>query len=175
MADYKAPKHRGLNDHYHFCLEHVQAYNRSWNFFEGMSDEEVLEQINRDRYGDRPTWKYATYAEAEEYIRQRSWDNFRAYEDVGPGSQSSKKDRDNNNSSAGNESTEFKAMAIMGLSPPITFPEIKKIYRQLVKKYHPDLNQGCKKAEDRLKEINMAYTVLKGAYEKYDKLVRKHS
>lgn len=139
-----------------------------------MSDDEILEHINRDRYGDRPTWKYATYAEAEEYIRQRSWEHFRAHDDFSQGQSSNSRERESN-SNINTESTEVKAIAIMGLTPPLTFTEIKQSYRQLVKKYHPDLNQGCKKAEDRLKEINMAYTVLKGAYEKYDKLMKKRS
>lgn len=41
--------------------------------------------------------------------------------------------------------------------------EIKKNYRRLSKKYHPDLNQGNKVAEKRFKEINEAYSVLSSA------------
>lgn len=170
---YKAPKHRGLNEHYSFCLEHVQEYNKSWNFFEGMSDQEVMDHVNKARYGDRPTWRYATYAEAEEFIRQRSWDDFRSHDENDTGDKRRRSEESHRNLS--HESTEFKAMSIMGLNPPITFQDIKTTYRQLVKKHHPDLNEGCKKAEDRLKEINMAYTVLKGAYEKYDQLMGKKS
>ena len=39
--------------------------------------------------------------------------------------------------------------------------EIKKSYRKLAMKYHPDQNQGDKKAEQRFKEINEAYATLK--------------
>ncbi len=39
--------------------------------------------------------------------------------------------------------------------------EIKKKYRQLAKKYHPDRNHGSKKAEEKFKEISEAYNVLK--------------
>ncbi len=38
--------------------------------------------------------------------------------------------------------------------------EIRKSYRRLARKYHPDLNPGDKAAEDRLKDINVAYTYL---------------
>jgi len=64
----------------------------------------------------------------------------------------------------------YEAMAIMGLEPPLTFDAIKLKYRELALKHHPDRNQGCKKSEELLKTINMSYTVLKLAYEKFDKL-----
>ena len=38
--------------------------------------------------------------------------------------------------------------------------EIKKAYRKLAKKYHPDLNPGDKTAEEKMKEVNAAYEVL---------------
>jgi len=49
--------------------------------------------------------------------------------------------------------------------------EIKKNYRRLSKKYHPDLNQGDKIAEKRFKEINEAYSVLSSLEKRleYDK------
>ena len=58
----------------------------------------------------------------------------------------------------------------MGLEPPVTLPVIKKKYKELAKKYHPDLNQNDRKAEELLKQINMAYTILKLAYEKFEDL-----
>ncbi|NVO00833.1 MAG: DnaJ domain-containing protein [Geobacteraceae bacterium] len=49
---------------------------------------------------------------------------------------------------------------ILGLKKGATADEIKKAFRKLAVKYHPDKNQGDKKAEDRFKEINEAYAVL---------------
>lgn len=48
----------------------------------------------------------------------------------------------------------------LGVSPSADMKEIKSAYRKLAKKYHPDLNPGDKKAEDKLKKINAAYDVL---------------
>lgn len=48
----------------------------------------------------------------------------------------------------------------LGLKKGATPEEIKKAYRKLAVKYHPDKNPGDKKAEDRFKEINEAYAVL---------------
>ncbi len=59
---------------------------------------------------------------------------------------------------------------ILGVDKTASAEDIKKEYRKLAKKYHPDLNQGDEKAADRLKEINEAYEVLsdKDKRAKYD-------
>lgn len=49
---------------------------------------------------------------------------------------------------------------ILGVSKDATQDEIKKAYRKLAMKYHPDKNQGDEKAEEKFKEINSAYEVL---------------
>ena len=49
----------------------------------------------------------------------------------------------------------------MGLKPPIDISKLKSQYKHLVKIHHPDRNGGDRKAEERLKLINEAYTTLK--------------
>ena len=48
----------------------------------------------------------------------------------------------------------------LGVSKKATDEEIKKAYRKLARKYHPDRNQGDEKAEEKFKEISAAYDVL---------------
>ena len=49
---------------------------------------------------------------------------------------------------------------ILGDSPQATDEEIKKAYRALAKKYHPDVNNGSAQAEARMKEVNEAYSTI---------------
>ncbi|MCC0178383.1 J domain-containing protein [Waterburya agarophytonicola K14] len=57
--------------------------------------------------------------------------------------------------------TDFKDYyKILGVSKSASPEEIKKAYRKLARKYHPDLNQGDKQAEQRFKEVNEAQEVL---------------
>ena len=47
---------------------------------------------------------------------------------------------------------------VLGVSPNASEDEIKKAYRALAKKYHPDVNNGSPQAEARMKEVNEAYS-----------------
>ena len=49
---------------------------------------------------------------------------------------------------------------VLGVSKSSTQDEIKRAYRNLAKKHHPDRNPGSKESEEKLKRINEAYTVL---------------
>ena len=66
---------------------------------------------------------------------------------------------------------------ILGVPRSASSDEIKKVYRNLAKKYHPDRNPGDKQAEDHFKEINEAYQVLSDPQKRarYDQLGESYS
>jgi molecular chaperone DnaJ len=65
---------------------------------------------------------------------------------------------------------------ILDVTENASFGEIKKAYRVLAQKYHPDRNQGDKRSEDIFKEINEAYETLTDPYKKaeYDNNMQHH-
>ena len=137
-----------LNDYYWFCLDHVRDYNRAWNYFSGLTPEEVEMLVREDTVWQRPTWRYA-------------------------GGQSRHDPRPAHRADAGHEAEpkaaapdteENKALVTLGLAPGVTFEEVRRRYRVLVKTHHPDANGGDKAAEERLKIINRAYATLKAVY-----------
>ncbi|GJL84566.1 MAG: molecular chaperone DnaJ [Micavibrio sp.] len=171
IAEHKAPKHRGLDDYYRFCVDHVREYNLAWDFFSGMSGKEVEDHMMSSIYGDRPTWKYGVEGDAEDILRAKAWQTHNFTDEPPPHNGTNGKA---NGFAAKQNTPEFEAMALMGLEPPVTLEVVKKRYKELAKKHHPDLNMGCEKSEELLKHINMAYTILKLAYEQFEQLPERN-
>ena len=167
-GEYRAPKSRdNLRDYFWFCLDHVRAYNASWDYFEGMSEDEVELHIRKATIWDRPSWRpgAATWYQAHKDVQDTLWREF----GIGPNPNESAGSQwqnfaDKNPSDPSRGVPELEALGVLGLDPPVQFDEIKDRYRDLAKRYHPDINGGCKDAEERLKEINVAFHILKQAY-----------
>lgn len=162
-GDHKAPKDRSLGEYYYFCFEHVREYNAAWDFFSGMNPKEVEDHIFSSMYGDRPTWRYDAFHNLEEQLARKAWGTRGAGEEKEEEFQTKQE-------IVSPYSPEYEALAIMGLEPPLTLEDIKTRYKELAKKHHPDRNNGDPRSEELLKKINMSYTVLKLAYQKFEKI-----
>lgn len=154
-ATNRAPRDRSLSDYYWFCLNHVGEYNTAWDFFAGMQETDVEKQIIASLYGDRPTWRSDSYRGLEAELK-RKIHQARYFTDDEPDEPRVHQPATGN--------PELDALSILGLTGPVVFDVIKKRYRELVKKYHPDHNPPSPETEDLIKRINMAYTILKMAY-----------
>lgn len=163
VGEFRAPKARLLDrgnpaDYQWFCLAHIREFNKSWNFFDGMSDEEVLRYKDEDITGHRPTWKLGsrTASPRDEY---RYHDPFNFRDDMGTSDKTSEKSRANGHPEM--DPKEREALAVLNLQPGSSLEQIKRRHKELAKKYHPDIRGGDKKAEEILKNINQAYTHLR--------------
>lgn len=146
---YKAPKDRTLKEHYWFCLEHVQEYNKNWNYYAGFNPEQIEAEIRLDSVGHRPTWR------VNDLYSNRLKDPF---DILGLSGMRRKGSRSKQNLSM--DVKHIEAMKTLNLTPPLDVEELKKKYKTLAKKYHPDRNGGDKKAEEKFKEITAAYRLL---------------
>ena len=54
---YKAPFSRDkLNEYIYFCLDHVREYNKKWNYYEGLDNDEIESEIRKATTWERPSW-----------------------------------------------------------------------------------------------------------------------
>ena len=53
----KAPKSRKrLNDYYFFCINHIKEYNKSWDFYKGLTVDQIENSMREDTIWNRPSW-----------------------------------------------------------------------------------------------------------------------
>jgi curved DNA-binding protein CbpA len=164
---HRAPMGRGREGRYfQFCLAHVQAYNKNYNYFDGMSDVAV-EAFQKDAAtGHRPTWKVGengTTPGAEQDLRLA-----RAKHRFTRGARFSMFDADGDEPLERKKTSNpvigkmaRKSLLQLNLEEGASKVEIKTRFKELVKRHHPDVNGGDKRSEERLREIITAYNYLK--------------
>ena len=158
LGKYKAPKSRlQLNEYYLFCLKHVTAYNKSWDFYKGLNVDQIELSIRKDAVWDRPSWPLKgnpnnIISQLKEFF-YNDYGLFEIEKDFQDFLKNKTVDEKLN-------IEEYKSLKILELSLPISLEKIKKKYKKLVKIFHPDVNDNNKKAENHFKEINEAYKVL---------------
>ena len=155
-GEFRAPKSRiKLNDYFFFCLKHIKEYNKSWDFYKGMSVDQIENSMRNDTVWDRPSWplKGNSINTFDEY--NRLTEDFILNED-----------KKNNNYFKNKlldeilSSEDIKALKELDIKMPISLEKIKKNYKKLVKIFHPDVNGNNKKAEEKFKQINESYKLL---------------
>lgn len=164
---YRAPKGRDrLDEYYWFCLDHVREYNRAWNYYAGMSVDEVEADTRRDTTWQRPTWPLGTRGGGRPHQARGTTSIHDGFGYFTSDDEGEARQRRNGHARAAGfhpSSPEARAMEIMELDAPLTLTGLKARYKELVKLHHPDANGGDKLAEERLKDINEANSTLKKA------------
>ena len=151
---FKAPTERDNSKKYRWlCEEHIKLFNKSWNYFEGMSQNEIEVFLKSDLTWHRPTQNFASSHNFFNILWNEALsDKFNIFKknkmsNEFYGGKLSEKDRD--------------AFKIMGLEFNADWTNIQKKFKDLVKKFHPDKNAGSNEFEDKLKKITLAYSHLK--------------
>ncbi|MDX2274465.1 MAG: J domain-containing protein [Hyphomonadaceae bacterium] len=160
---HRAPKGRGReNEFWHFCAEHVAEYNKRWNYFAGMTDEELADFQKKEETGHRPTWTFRggkgdrLAAAARGFQAGRRADPFGMF-----GSEAGQ----STPRAPARRLTKLQAQALetLSLEENATAAEIRARYAEQVKALHPDSNGGDRGAEARLQKVVQAYQQLKAA------------
>jgi hypothetical protein len=168
---YRAPKgNRAIGEYHNFCLEHVRHYNTAFNFFSGMSTDEMENHMKQTAQTDgRPSWGFGAkpgansgprmprgkanrdpkargFADPLNIFARYDWQQSKR-----PATERQKPMHENDR----------RAFETLGFKTGAKSDEIKRAYKSLVKIHHPDANGGDKASEERLRSIIAAYAHLK--------------
>ena len=140
---YPAPKSReNLNEYLYLCISCIKVFNKSWNYFAGLSEKELEIEIRKSVTWDRPSWKFGT-----KNLNHDFEEAFRAFN--GQKKLIKEKVVDKKLESC------FK---VLGLNSKSKLREIKSRYKILAKKWHPDVqNEKNSKNKDTFINITNAY------------------
>ncbi len=162
-GEFRAPMGRGKEGKFfQFCLEHVKAYNATYNYFAGMNDEALAAYAKQEEIGHRPTWKLGVNASAARMAQ-------RGREAGGPEMQDAfnlfrgRAGREQERAEPRVGVLAKKALETLDLDDTADRAAIKARYKELVKRFHPDANGGDRSREGRLQEILKAYQTLKSS------------
>ncbi len=156
-ADHRAPRApNDLRSYRWFCLDHARDYNRSWNFFAGWSQGDIERFQRDDVTGHRPTWPIGRTSDGS--LREDLDAAFRTFRREWRGPDEAREERRAAAVDAGG--ARRAALAVLDLAPPFDLEALKRRYKALVKRHHPDANGGSRESEELLKRINHAYNYL---------------
>ncbi|MFA9200702.1 MAG: J domain-containing protein [Cypionkella sp.] len=157
----RGPGFDGPGEWLWFCLDHVRAFNAAYNWFEGMSAEEIVAAQHpaagwanssttrafRPDGGAGATPRWADFADPLEAIGARAGDLRRRAAGRARASRFTREEQ--------------AALAAMDLAPDVDRTALRRRYSELVRRYHPDRNGGDRRHEDRLTRVVEAYQLLR--------------
>ena len=156
-GQYRAPKSPDiLDDFYWFCKDHVREYNLKWNFFDGSTEAEMEEQLQKDRVGERPTRPFKQSEEERAWARLGVDDPHQVL-----GGNATRNPGKSITGTRKLPPTERRAIDILEAKDHWAKPEIRKAYKKLIKVLHPDMNGGDRSQEEQLAEVVWAWDQIK--------------
>jgi hypothetical protein len=135
----RCPKDRSLKSYWYFCQQHAAEYNKNWNYYAGMTPDEINKEWEKDMFGERGK-------SDPDYINMLA--GF-----LNGGHMPARK-----------SIPAEVAAALKTLGAGTDWPDIQKKYRALAKQNHPDT--GKSKDGGRFAKISSAYQTLKKYFKK---------
>ena len=138
------------------CLDHVRAFNGGYNYFDGMSPDEIADE-QRPYAG----WERETRAFSANANGVPRWSDF-----VDPLDAISARFKDLKTPRADGKplsDADRRFLKVLGLEPDADRRTLRTRYAELVRRYHPDRNGGDRSFEQALQDVIAAYTHLKSA------------
>jgi curved DNA-binding protein CbpA len=127
LGIYPAPKSKeNLREYLYFCINCIREFNKSWNYFEGLNEQELEIEIRKSTTWNRPSWKFGT--KNLNYDFEKAFRQFNDQKKLDENKNVSKKIKD--------------AFNLLDLDLNSTPDEIKRRYKNLAKKWHPDVQQN---------------------------------
>ena len=164
-GEFRAPGSRrpgfdGPGDWRWLCLDHVRAFNAGYNFFAGMTPEEIADAQRPTASWERETRAFsaggadrpppwADFADPLDAIGARFRARMERERERKDGKPLSERDRDN--------------LKLLELDIDADRSMLRKRYSELVRRYHPDRNGGDRSQEALLQKVIAAYQDLRGA------------
>lgn len=158
-GEFRAPRGRDHEGQYLvFCMDHVREYNQTYNYFNGMSDIAVQAFMKDALTGHRPTWTSGVNGAPEirstidsgSILRERI-ERLRRMRAAA--------EAQNQKKPVGKAA--MKALDVLGLDESADKASVRRRFKEMAKRLHPDLNDGDRSCEDKLREIIDAYNYLK--------------
>jgi len=133
----------------------VREYNKKWDYFAGLDAGAIEQHIRDDTIWRRPVWP----------LGGRRANGPRIHDPLDLSAEAGLEERPRPKMDGSEQLTpaERSAMDVLELSWPLTQADVKSRYKELVKIHHPDANGGAREAEEKLKEINVAYSTLRAS------------
>jgi len=157
IGEHKAPIEKDNSKKFRWlCLDHIKEFNKKWDYFKGMSDHEIYNFLKSDMTWHKPTQSF----NSPDNFFNILWKNTLNEGGNILNAEYGKKIKTKINFS----NKDREAFKIIELEVGAKWRIIQNQFKKLVKKYHPDMNAGDKKFEEKLKIVTLAYTQLKLAY-----------
>ena len=168
-GEFRAPGHRpsgfdGPGEWRWFCLDHVREFNSDYDWFEGMSAEEILAAQSPAAGWRTETAAFSPRAAVDGMPRWADFDDPLDAISARAGGIRSRAERTAKMAMDGRWSREeAEALEVMGLGSDTDKRRLRSRYSELVRRYHPDRNGGDRSFEARLSRVVEAYQTLRSS------------